>query len=102
MNCGRAIRLVREAQGMTVSGLAKKADISVPFLSLVERGKRKPSLSVLERIAGVLDLPLDALLLASRENSSLRTADAKTKGLVNALAMLMDAENKLRERLGKV
>lgn len=57
-----AIRVWREYRGMTQQQLAKVAEISVPYLSQLESGKRKGSTSVLSAIAKGLDLTLDDLV----------------------------------------
>ena len=57
-----AIRVWRQYRGMTQRQLAKVAEISVPYLSQLELGKRKGSTSVLSAIARGLDLTLDDLI----------------------------------------
>lgn len=52
----------REYRGMTQTQLAKLADISVPYLSQLESGKRMGSPNVLSAIARGLDLALDDLV----------------------------------------
>lgn len=42
---------------MTQEQLAEAADISVDFLSLVERGVNAPSFTTLERLADALGVP---------------------------------------------
>lgn len=56
------IRVWREYRGMTQAQLAKVAEISVPYLSQLESGKRKGSSDVLLAIAKGLDLTLDDLI----------------------------------------
>jgi len=56
------IRVWREYRGMTQRQLAKVAEISVPYLSQLESGKRKGSTSVLSAIARGLNLTLDDLI----------------------------------------
>ena len=46
---------------MTQEQLAEASNISVDFLSLVERGKSGPSFEVLERLAGALGVPVKDL-----------------------------------------
>lgn len=41
---------------------AKLAGISWPYLSLLESGKRSPSVKVLHRLAAVIDCPVEHLL----------------------------------------
>jgi len=45
---------LRKRQGLTQEGLAEAADVSVDFISLIERGQRAPSFDTLERLADAL------------------------------------------------
>lgn len=56
------IRVWREYRGLTQTHLAKIADISVPYLSQLESGKRRGSTGVLGAIAKGLALTLDDLI----------------------------------------
>tara|TARA_Y100000780_G_scaffold169120_1_gene154288 strand:- start:430 stop:1032 length:603 start_codon:yes stop_codon:yes gene_type:complete len=51
---GARIRQLRHARGMTLVQLADKAALSHPFLSQLERGRARPSISSLEKIARAL------------------------------------------------
>ena len=62
---GVRIRKVRERKGITQQRLAEKIDISVPYMSNIERAKKTVSLSVLMSIAQALDVTLDELLADS-------------------------------------
>ncbi len=57
----RALRKSREAK-MTSTDLARKADISQSYVIEIESGKKNPSLEVLSRIAGALDVSLTEIL----------------------------------------
>jgi len=46
---------------MTQERFAETLDISVDFLSLIERGRNAPSFETLERIARVLRVPVSDL-----------------------------------------
>jgi transcriptional regulator with XRE-family HTH domain len=56
---------------MTQGILAKKAQISVPYLSQLEQGKRDPTLSALERIANSLEVPLNILFFLGAERDEI-------------------------------
>jgi len=100
---GRAIRIVRQAKGFRLNVLAEKSRMSVPFLSLVERGEREPSLGALERIADALGIPPEALLLLSQTGrGTLRTTDQRARDLAKAIQKLVDVERKLRDKLKEV
>jgi DNA-binding XRE family transcriptional regulator len=53
------IRIWREYRGLTQRELAEVAEISVPYLSQLESGKRNGTTEVLSAIAKALDLDLD-------------------------------------------
>ena len=66
MDYGRAIRVVRSAHGLSQRQLADRIGVSPSHLSLLESGKRDPSLKLLEEIAVCLAVPMHLLtLLAS-------------------------------------
>jgi transcriptional regulator with XRE-family HTH domain len=51
---GQAIRSRRLEQGLTMAQLAERADLSQPFLSKVERGLGRLSMSAIDRVAKAL------------------------------------------------
>jgi DNA-binding XRE family transcriptional regulator len=57
------IRTFRNYRKMTVSELAEAVGISQPYLSEIETGKKTGSVDVLKRIAAVLKVDLDDLVL---------------------------------------
>lgn len=59
---GRRIRRGRQRRGLSVSELAAELGVSAPYVSVLERGERRPLLPVLLRTAAVLDLPIRTLL----------------------------------------
>lgn len=59
---GSFIRDQRRAAGsMSLRKLSELADISNPYLSQIERGLRKPSAEILQKIAKALDLSAETL-----------------------------------------
>ena len=51
---GQRIRDLRRKRGLTQEKLAELVDLSVPYISHLERGTKKPSLAVLIRLAELL------------------------------------------------
>lgn len=49
---------------MTQEQLAERAEISVSFLSMIERGERAPHLETLEKLAYGLEVPIETLFRA--------------------------------------
>jgi transcriptional regulator with XRE-family HTH domain len=99
LELGKAIRLVRNAQGMGLAQVAKKAKVGVPFLSLMERGKRSPSLETLRKIAKALSVPPEALVLLAGTAGTLRTDDETISDLAESVQRLAIAEESLRNKL---
>jgi transcriptional regulator with XRE-family HTH domain len=58
---GTHLREIRIARRMTQERFAEAVDISVDFLSLVERGRSAPSFETLEKISRRLRLPVAEL-----------------------------------------
>jgi len=53
---GKNIKFLRNRKGLTQAVLAEKADISIIFISSIERGSKYPKPDILARIAMVLDV----------------------------------------------
>ncbi|MFJ9243944.1 helix-turn-helix domain-containing protein [Streptomyces sp. NPDC101776] len=60
---GAVIRRVRKERGLTLVQLARLAELSHPFLSQLERGLTRPSMSSLHRIARALGTTQQALFV---------------------------------------
>jgi len=59
---GEALRKRRKELKLSMQIVADRAGLSVGFISQVERGQSTPSLSSLNSMAAVLDLPMSSLL----------------------------------------
>jgi transcriptional regulator with XRE-family HTH domain len=59
---GRNVRRYRLAKELSQEALADAAEIDRTYVSGVERGLRKPSVTVVARIARVLEITPDRLL----------------------------------------
>jgi transcriptional regulator with XRE-family HTH domain len=62
MNLGQKIRRMRQARGLTVVELAKRARVTTGFISQLEHSHTVPSLQTLQRVAAVLDVSLTYFL----------------------------------------
>lgn len=58
---GKRIRQLRRQKDITQEDLAEAAQISVDFLSLLERGENAPSFKTLEKLAKALGVPVKEL-----------------------------------------
>ena len=55
------LRGLRAARGLTLDGLADRADVSRSMISLIERGESSPTAAVLDRLAAGLGVTLASL-----------------------------------------
>lgn len=59
---GRNVRAARHARGMTLEALAHEVGLAYSYVGELERGRRNPTLRVVEQIAAVLAVsPLELL-----------------------------------------
>ncbi len=58
---GAFIREQRRAAQMSLRNLATQAGVSNPYLSQIERGLRKPSAEILQRVAAALRISAETL-----------------------------------------
>ena len=80
MTIGSTLKLLRTASNLTQSSLAKDLNVTANYLSLVENGRKEPSLTLLKRFSKKLDAPLGYFLwLALEENKSREEFDLKRK-----------------------
>jgi transcriptional regulator with XRE-family HTH domain len=59
---GLRIKEIRKRRGITQAQLAEMTDLSVPYISYLENGKKKISLETLIRMCNALEVTLDDLL----------------------------------------
>jgi DNA-binding XRE family transcriptional regulator len=59
MSFGERLRYFRKGAGLTQKALAKKADISNPYLCQIEKHSRSPSAVILYRIAKALNVRME-------------------------------------------
>ena len=64
---GNQIRTIRRQQDLSISDLAGAAGISNGMLSKIENGAISPSLTTLQAISGVLQVPLSSLFASFEE-----------------------------------
>jgi transcriptional regulator with XRE-family HTH domain len=67
MTFGRYIRRVREERALTITEVARQLDISIGYLSRMERDRENPPPDkLMKALARALDLPADDLFTAAR------------------------------------
>jgi transcriptional regulator with XRE-family HTH domain len=63
MKLGRAMKLMRTASGLKQKEVAAKLKVTQNYLSLLENGKRDPSLAFLKELSRVLGVPIGLFFL---------------------------------------
>jgi transcriptional regulator with XRE-family HTH domain len=87
MNIGHALKLTRSAKKLSLETLAERADLSQSYLSMIESGKREPTLSSVQKIANALGIPTPILLFLAADKSELEGIDAETSQRLSAAVM---------------
>lgn len=86
MNLGLAIEECRKLMGVTKSSLAKKAELSPPYLTQIISGQREPSISIIEKIANALGIPSSLLIFLASDDSELSNISEETKRELRTLS----------------
>ena len=60
---GRTIKVLRTALGIKQRELARRLGISANYLSMIEAGKREPTLKLLRAIGSTMQVPVSVLLV---------------------------------------
>ena len=68
---GRQIKGRRRTRRMSQAFLAEQVELSVSYISCIERAKKQVSLEALVRIANSLDTTVDSLLIGCQTNDPL-------------------------------
>jgi transcriptional regulator with XRE-family HTH domain len=83
---GKNIKFLRFRKSYSQSGLAEKADISITFLSNIERGIKFPQPGIIARLAAALEIEVyelfkTDLIPEDEKNSIYRLAEDITKNI---------------------
>jgi transcriptional regulator with XRE-family HTH domain len=98
ISVGRAIRLIRETRRLKAKDLAEAAELSLPFLSLIETERREPSLTALRKLAKALGVPPEAFMILVQPGD-LTATSSRSQSIASLVSGLLDAEEALRRKL---
>lgn len=84
---GEVLREVRMRQGRTLRQVSQQAQVSLGYISEIERGQKEPSSELLAAICAALDVPLSVVLL---EVSSRLAADERAEAIASTLDSVGD------------
>src|SRR5262245_14683401 len=79
---GEVLREVRMRQGRTLRQVSQQAQVSLGYISEIERGQKEPSSELLAAICTALDVPLSVVLL---EVSSRLAAEERAEAIASTL-----------------
>lgn len=87
MNYGKGLKIARAIAGLQQKQLASLAKIDPSHVSLIEKGKRTPSLGTLQKLSKALGIPHHLLVLLSAEHDDFNLDDPEElKRAVESLA----------------
>ena len=102
-NYGKAFRIIRAAFGLKQSELAERMPITASQLSLIEAGKRQPSLRVVNALAAAVGVPAALVsLLASTPQDFESKSDDDLSDLARALLRLLVAAKEEPQQILKL
>jgi len=75
MNYAKALRIARAIKGVQQKDLAVEAGLDTSYVSLLEQGKRKPSLKTIRSLSEALNIPTELFTLLATEADDLTLTD---------------------------
>lgn len=85
MQVGEVIKQLRSAAGLSQQEYAKRLEITASYLSLVETGKREPTVPLLRKMADVLGAPAALLIAAALVDGPGRAGHEQERAAVHHL-----------------
>ena len=103
MDYGKALRIARAVAGLQQKELAQFADIDPSHISLIEMGKRKPSVGTVQKLAKALQIPdhLFTLLAAEPDDLDMKNPEELLRAAQSLAQLLFQhgASSKFRAEL---
>jgi transcriptional regulator with XRE-family HTH domain len=84
---GEVLREVRMRQGRTLRQISNEAQVSLGYISEIERGQKEPSSELLAAVCAALDVPLSVILL---EVSARLAADERAEAIAVSIDNVAD------------
>ena len=94
----KAFRVIRAAYGMQQAELASQIGISASQLSLIEKGKRQPSLKVVGGLAAAVDAPISLITLLASDPTDIANEDISSLA-TPLLRLLVNASGNQQRQL---
>lgn len=84
--------MCRTKRGVSQTDLARLADCSVSYLSMLENNKRDPTLSTLTKVAQALNVPIGILFFLASERGELAGMNKELAGELARTALELLSE----------
>lgn len=98
---GEGLRLIRVFHDVSQKDLAKKLDVAQSYLSEIEKGKKSPTLAILEKYSEVFGIPMSSILFFSEamENNtpSEKARIAISKKIIRLLEFIEQRGSQIEE-----
>ena len=98
MNYGKALRIARAIAGVKQSELARKAKVSHSYISLIEKGARKPSTRAIAKMCRGLHIPEPLFAILAAEKADVKDiGDKEFETLGLYLARFLARDERVRK-----
>lgn len=94
----KAFRIIRAAFGLQQAELADRIGVSASQLSLIEKGKRQPSLRVIGNLGGAIGVPTSLIALLASSPNEIVAQDVSELATA-LLRLLINASSELQQPL---
>jgi len=94
-----ALRLIRVYHDMKQADTAKALGISASYLSEVEKGRKKPTLDLVEKYADTFHIPASSIMYFSENMGQARAVEAARTAVAGKIIKLMQFLETRAERV---
>jgi transcriptional regulator with XRE-family HTH domain len=87
MEIGHAIKVCRSSRKLSLGEVSSRSGLSQSYLSLIETGKRAPTLESIEKLSRALAVPTPVLMFLAAKEGELQGLDVETSRLLSAAVL---------------
>lgn len=87
---GEALRLIRVFHDVKQSELARRLEISKSYLSEIEKGRKEPTLSLVEKYSAQFDLPVSSIIFFAENVSGKSSYESARKLVASKIVKLLN------------
>ena len=86
MKIGKKLRIIRTIKGIKQNVLAEKIGVTNIYLSSIENDKNEPSLSFIENVSKILNVPLTFFFM----EENIGALDKKNREIINSFNNILE------------